>query len=438
MSRLVLKNISQLVTVSGSAPKYGKDMDNIEIITNGCVIVDEDIITWVGSMEEYMDSVTNAIDTNELMNNSNHKNNLTEDIQIIDCSNKTVLPGFVDSHTHFVFGGYREDEYAMRLDGADYMDIMKAGGGIARSVKLTRETSFQDLLESGYQRLNDMLSMGVTSVEGKSGYGLNLETELKQLEVMKKLNEDHHIDVVSTFLGAHSVPEEYKDRSEEFIEYMVNEVLVEVVNKELAEFADIFCEKNVFNISESKFYLTMAKELGLKVKIHADEIANIGGSELAAELGATSADHLLVTSNEGIAALKKSATIATLLPMTAFSLKEDYAKARQMIDSGLALALATDFNPGSCFSHSIPLLIALAASQMHMSTKEIVCALTINGAAAIDKQDTIGSIEVGKKADLIMLKFPSIDFLPYHIGMNIVEVVIKKGNIVVDKREKKY
>lgn len=422
MSRLVLQNISQLVTVSGAAPKCGKDMDNIEMISHGCVVVEDDIISWVGTMEAFNSRSLNE-ETIDLDN-----------VEIIDCSHKTVLPGFVDSHTHFIFAGYREDEYAMRLGGAQYMDIMKAGGGIASSVDATRETSLEDLIVVGRQRLTDMLNMGVTTVEGKSGYGLDLETEVKQLEAMKELNKTHQVDVVSTFLGAHSVPKEYKGRSGEFIEYMVNEVLPEIARRELAEFADIFCEKNVFDVSESKFYLTMAKELGLKLKIHADEIVNIGGSQLAAELGATSADHLLVASDEGIQALKKSGTIATLLPMTAFSLKENYAKARKMMDSGLAVALASDFNPGSCFTHSMPLLIALAALQMNMTAKEIVCALTINGAAAIDRQKEIGSIEVGKKADLIMLKFPSIDFLPYHIGMNIVELVVKKGKLVVDNR----
>lgn len=423
MSRLIFTNISQLVTVSGSAPKYGSDMNNIEIIENGCVVVDKDIITWVGRMDDFNLHKDIELDEKHLDNS-----------KVIDCQGKAILPGFVDSHTHFVFGGYREDEYAMRLEGRDYMDIMNAGGGIASSVKATREASFSDLLEVGKSRLDDMVQMGITTVEGKSGYGLDLETEIKQLKVMKELNEACDIDIVSTFLGAHSVPLEYKGRSEEFIEYMVNEVLPEVASEDLAEFADIFCEKNVFNVSESKFYLTRAKELGLKLKLHADEIVNIGGTELAAELGAISADHLLVASDKGLEELKEAGTIATLLPMTAFSLKEEYARARQMIDQGLAVALASDFNPGSCFTQSIPLLIALAALHMKMTAKEIVCALTINGACAIDKQTEIGSIEVGKKADLVCLKFPSIDYLPYHIGMNIVELVVKNGKLIVDKR----
>jgi len=342
MSKFVFKNISQLVTISGVAPKCGHDMDNIEIIQNGCVVVKDDIITWVGKMENYSEvngvsglmNVIKQIITDDL-DEEKSCIELDDDLIIIDCRGKTLLPGFVDSHTHFIFGGYREDEYAMRLSGADYMDIMKAGGGIASSVNSTRETSYEELVSLGKTRLDNMLQMGITTVEGKSGYGLDLETEVKQLEVMKKLNESHDIDIISTFLGAHSVPKEYKGRSGEFIDYMVNEVLPIVAEKDLAEFADIFCEKNVFDINESKLYLTMAKELGLKLKIHADEIVNIGGTELAASLGATSADHLLVASDKGIEALKNSGTIATLLPMTAFSLKEDYAKARKMINRDL-------------------------------------------------------------------------------------------------------
>lgn len=435
MSKLIFTKISQLVTVSGAAPKYGSDMENLNIISNGCVVVCDDLITWIGTMEDYLLDDSRKAEYELLINEQ--MDNALSTIKIINCEGKTILPGFVDSHTHFVFGGYREDEYAMRLKGADYMDIMNAGGGIASSVEGTRQASFQQLVSLGKERLDSMLAMGVTTVEGKSGYGLNLDTELKQLRVMKELNEHHEVDIVSTFMGAHSVAPEYKGKTDEFIEYMVNEVLPEVAKKGLAEFADVFCEKNVFDISQSKFYLTMAKELGLKLKLHADEIVNIGGTELAAELGATSADHLLVASQKGLEALKASGTIATLLPMTAFSLKEDYAKARHMIDSGLAVALATDFNPGSCFSHSIPLLIALAALQMNMSAKEIVSALTINGACALDRQDTIGSLEIGKKADILMLKFPSIDYLPYHIGMNITELVVKNGRIVVDNRNNK-
>lgn len=389
-------------------------MKDIGLIENAYVLVEGEKILDAGSMETFNIEAFESIKT-------------------IDCSGKTVLPGFVDSHTHFLFGGYRADEFKMRLEGRSYMDIMNAGGGIASSVEATRNASMDDLIKAGEERLNAMLSFGVTTVEGKSGYGLDAETEIKQLNVMRILDQHHEIDIVSTFLGPHSVPKEYKDRPEAFIDYMIDEVLEEVSDVFLAEFADIFCEANVFSVDQARRFLTAAKEKGLKLKIHADEIKQLGGAGLAAELGATSADHLLVASDEDIQKLASSNTVATLLPGTAFSLKEDYADARKMIEIGCAVALATDYNPGSCPTHSIPLIIALAALQMSMSIEEIITALTINGAAALGRADKIGSIEKGKQADLVILKYPSINFLPYNIGMNCVEQVMKKGKMVVKK-----
>jgi imidazolonepropionase len=274
------------------------------------------------------------------------------------------------------------------------------------------------------------MAMGVTTVEGKSGYGLDCETELRQLEAMKELNKTHPLDIVSTFLGPHSVLPEYKGKEDEFLDMMIDEVLPVVVDKELAEFADIFCEKNVFSIEQSRRFLSSARNLGLKLKIHADEIVQLGGTELAVELSMVSADHLLQASDEGIKQLAGSNVIATLLPATAFCLKEEYARARYMIDSGCSVALATDFNPGSCFTNSIPLVIALAALHMKMSIEEIISALTINAAAAVGRDDKVGSIEVGKKADIIILEYPSIHFLPYHAAVNIVETVIKNGKVI--------
>lgn len=272
-----------------------------------------------------------------------------------------------------------------------------------------------------------MLRMGVTTVEGKSGYGMNLDTELIQLEVMKALNRQHPIDVVSTFMGAHSTPAEYKGREDDFIDYMIKEVMPEVKRRSLADICDIFCEKNVFDIKQSRRYLSAARELGFELKLHADEIVCIGGAELAAELKALSADHLLQASDKGIADMASSGVVATLLPCTAFSLKEHYARGRYMIDSGCAVALATDLNPGSCFTNSIPLLFALACIYMQLSPEEAVTALTLNGAAAVGRADRIGSIDVGKQGDLVILEYPSYRFLPYHIGMNIVEHVVKDG-----------
>lgn len=275
-----------------------------------------------------------------------------------------------------------------------------------------------------------MLSMGITTLEGKSGYGLDLDTEMCQLEAMRTLNEAHAVDIVSTFLGAHALPKEYSGRKKEYIDFIIHKVLPVVKNRNLAEFCDVFCEKNVFEIEESRYLLEEAKKLGFKLKLHADEIVAIGGTELACELGAVSADHLLQASDKGIKALANSSTIATLLPCTAFSLKEDYARGREMIDAGCAVALATDFNPGSCFTHSIPLLIALACYNMNLSLEEVITALTINGAAALNREKHIGSIDVNKEADLIILKYPSYKFLLYNLGMNVVSKVIKRGILV--------
>lgn len=411
MNKLIIKNASELVTCSGNDPKHGKDMSQIGIVQNGCVVVEDDVIVDVGTTEDIL----------KKYNENEYK--------VIDATNKAVLPGFIDSHTHLIFGGYRADEFSWRLNGDSYMSIMERGGGITSSVRATRKTSLDEFVELGIKRLNKFMSMGVTTVEGKSGYGLDRDTEIKQLEAMKKLQEIHPVDIVSTFLGPHSVLPEYKGKENEFIDYMI-EVMDYVAENNLAEFADIFCEKNVFSVEQSRKFLSAAKDKGLKLKIHADEMVQLGGTELAVELGCTSADHLLQASDEGIKMLSESSTVATLLPATAFCLKEHYARGRHMIDSGCAVALATDFNPGSCFTNSIPLVIALAALQMGMSIEEIITALTINAAAAVGRSNIIGSIEIGKKADIIILEYPSIQFLPYHAAVNIVETVIKNGKII--------
>lgn len=413
MKKILIKNASQVVTCKSDGVKKGKEMNDIGVIENGAVYIEDGVITKVGTYEEL-------------------KSFEKDDVEIIDAKNKTVLPGFIDSHTHFVFGGYRDDEYSWRLAGMDYMEIMNKGGGIAKSVKQTKEASEEKLIEDGIKRLNSFARYGVTTVEGKSGYGLDFETEIKQLRVMKKLEDMHSLDVVSTFLGAHSVPSEYKGRSGEFIDYIIEEVLPTVVEEDLAEFCDIFTEDNVFSIEDSKKLLLKAREMGLSLKMHADEIVRIGGAELAGELKITSADHLLQASDEGIKALRENDVVATLLPATAFSLQADYARARYMIDNGGAVALASDFNPGSCHTESTPLLIALATIKMKMTIEETINALTINAAKAVNREKTIGSIEVGKKADIVIHDCPSYKFLAYHIGVNSVEKVIKNGKIILD------
>ncbi|MCT4595004.1 MAG: imidazolonepropionase [Anaeromicrobium sp.] len=414
MANMIIKNANELVTCSGFKAKSGKEMDNIHIIENGAVVIEDGIIKKVGKTEEILKNVDQS------------------KYEVIDATGKAVLPGFVDSHTHFVFGGYREKEFDMRLRGCSYMEIMEAGGGIANSTNGTLKASKEELIDLGKKRLDSMLKFGVTTVEGKSGYGLDFNTEIKQLEVMKELEKIHPMDISNTFLGAHAVPEDYKGRGEEFIDYIIEKVLPHVVENNLAEFCDIFCEKNVFSIEESRKLLNKAKEMGMKLKLHADEIVHLGGADLAAEVGAVSADHLLQASDEGIKKMAQAGVVATLLPATAFSLKEDYARGRFMIDNGCAVALATDFNPGSCHTESIPLLFALSTLYMNMTTKEAITSLTINGAAAIDRAHEIGSIDEGKKGDLVILEFPSYKFIPYHIGVNTVEKVIKGGKLVVN------
>jgi imidazolonepropionase len=419
---LLIKNAAQLVTCSGFSAKKGKEMADLHIIEDGALIIKEGVIEAVGQSGD--------IDK-QLKNNGADQS----DFDIIDARDKAVLPGFVDSHTHLVFGGYRAEEFSWRLRGDSYMEIMQRGGGIVNTVNATRQVSAEELLQSGIKRLNSMLSFGVTTVEGKSGYGLDRDTEIKQLEVMARLNQIHYLDVVSTFLGAHAVPPEYKGKQDAFIYFMASDVLPRVVDQNLAEFCDIFWEKSVFSIDQSRRLLTRAKELGLKLKLHADEIVQLGGAELAAELGAISADHLLQASDRGIKDMAATGVVATLLPATAFSLKEGYANGRKMMDSNCAVALATDFNPGSCFTESIPLVFALATLHMNISTEEAISALTINGAAALDRADQIGSIDAGKKGDLIVLEFPSYTYIPYHLGVSTVEKVIKQGNLVFDKEK---
>ena len=409
---ILIKNASQIVTCSGNKAKFGKDMSDIHIIENGSVVIEEGLIKAAGKTED----ILSKYDENNY--------------EVLNLENKCVLPGFVDSHTHFVFGGYREEEFSWRLKGDSYMDIMNRGGGIANTVKSTREASRGELIGLGKKRLDSMLHFGVTTVEGKSGYGLDYDTEIKQLEVMKELNDIHPVDVVSTFLGAHAVPAEYKGKQNDYIDFMIEKVMPYVAENELAEFCDVFCEEGVFSVEESRKILLEAKELGMKLKIHADEIASLGGAELGAELGAVSADHLLHASDKGIKDMAEKKVVSTLLPTTAFCLREPFAKGRYMIDNGCGVALATDFNPGSGFTNSIPLIFALSAIYMNMTIEETITAMTINGAAALDRADTIGSIDVGKKGDLVVLEYPSYKFLPYNTGVNIVEKVIKNGVLV--------
>lgn len=410
MSDLYIKNAT-IVTPCGDSARKGVAMSEISEITDGCVLVNDGIITFVGKEEEMPE-----------INISNY--------EVIDAKGKCLLPGFVDSHTHLVFGGYRPDEFEWRLKGDTYMSIMERGGGIQSSVNATRECTADALEEKAQWHIDRMVEMGVTTIEAKSGYGLNTETERKQLEVIKKLSDkdDQKLNIVSTFLGAHAVPKEYKGRTSEYVDLIISEMLPQF--KELAINCDIFCEKNVFEIEDSRRLLLAAKEMGYKIKLHADEIVTLGGAELSAELEALSADHLLHVSDQGVKDMAEKGVVATLLPLTAFTLKEPFAPARKFIDSNAAVALATDLNPGSCYSGSIPLTIALACIYMKMSIEEVITALTINGAAALGLADQIGSIEIGKKADFVLLNSDNYRVLPYYVGMNCVKMTIHNGKIV--------
>ncbi len=414
--KMLLKNAAELVTCRGKAPKTGAAMSDIGLIHDGALWVEDGVIRRVGTTAEVLAGLD------------------VKDAEVIDAKERCVLPGFIDPHTHFLFAGHRAEEFSWRLRGDTYMQIMERGGGIVNTVRDTRAATRDELLSAGRRRLNSMLSFGVTTVEGKSGYGLDTATEVKQLEVMAQLDREHVVDIAPTFMGAHAVPPEYKGRTDEFVQYLLQDVLPEIARHKLAEFCDVFCEKGVFSVEQSRRLLKAAQDLGIKSKVHADEIVSFGGAELAAEVGAVSAEHLLHASDEGIRRMGQAGVIAVLLPATAFCLREPYARAREMIDTGTPVALATDFNPGSCFSESIPLVIALAALYMQMTPAEIITALTINAAAAIGRSDRIGSLEVGKQADFLLLSHPSHLYLPYHAGVNCVETVVKRGRIVRDLR----
>ncbi|MEN8700541.1 imidazolonepropionase [Bacillus infantis] len=414
---LWIKNASQLATLASDAigPRSKTDMSELGLIENGSLLIKDG-------------KIIAAADAGEV--EKKYGANL-KDAKVIDASGRLVTPGLIDPHTHAAFGGSREREFEMRLEGASYMDIMNSGGGIHATARMTREASEEELMEQTAVRLDSFLAHGVTTIEGKSGYGMELETELKQLRAMKKLNEQHHVDIVPTFMGAHAVPQEYKGREDEFVDYIIEVMLPAVSAEKLAEFNDVFCEVGVYTPEQAERILEAGKKFGLLPKIHADEIESYGGAELAAKVGAVSAEHLLKASEAGIEAMAKAGTIACLLPATALYLREEAAKGRMMIDRGVPVAISTDCNPGSSPTTSMPLVMNLACISMRMTPAEALTAATYNAACAIRREDRIGSLEEGKQADIVMWNVKDYRELQYLFGVNHVHSVWKNGIKVV-------
>ncbi len=405
---LLINNIGQLVTVSanGERVKTGEEMRSLGIVSDASLLIENGIIAKIGK-----------------------KNELTapEDFDVIDAEGRTVLPGFVDSHTHSVFAGSRENEFAMRAEGKSYQEIAEAGGGILSTMRATREASKKDLYHLAERRLDDMMRHGTTTVEIKSGYGLSPEAEVKILEVIHDLQRDHYATIVGTFLGAHAFPPEYKEDKQGYVDRICDYMMPYIAEKKLATFVDVFCETGYFDLHFTEQIILEAKRHGLIPKLHADQLNAIGAVELGAKHNAISVDHLEKTNESGIAALKNSQTIATVLPGCSLFLNHPYAPARAIIDAGIPLAIATDFNPGSQMSYSMQMMLTLACTQMRMTPEEAITAATLNSAAALGLSAEIGSIEPGKQADVVIYDVHDYRYIPYHYGVNHVWKVVKNG-----------
>ncbi|MCX6122500.1 MAG: imidazolonepropionase [Ignavibacteriales bacterium] len=407
---LLIKNIKQLVTVSahGRPFKSGKEMNDLGVIENATVLIENGRFKWIGRSAEFTQTVDETID-------------------VIDASDLVGLPGFVDSHTHLLFAGTREDEFAMRIEGKTYQEIAQAGGGILSTVQATRTATKKELKKRARQHLDTILTEGTTTIEIKSGYGLNEKDEMKILEAINDLTEECLMDIVPTFLGAHAVPPEFKNNSDGYVDLICARMLPYIAQRKLTKFCDAFCDQDYFSVKQCRRIFETAKQLGMKIKIHADQLTQIGASKLAAEMGALSADHLEHIDDEGIAALKESGTIATVLPGVSFFLHCNYPPARKIIDASIPLAIASNFNPGSCMSYSMPMMMTIACTHMSMTPEEAITASTLNGAAALGLSEKLGSIEVGKQADIVLYDIPGYRYLAYHFGTNHVAKVIKHG-----------
>ncbi|MFX1418547.1 MAG: imidazolonepropionase [Promethearchaeota archaeon] len=414
---LAIFHINELVTMNTKygAPRIEENMSELAVINDGAVAIKDDIIIFIGN-------------TDELMSKYEFGKIPTK----IDATNKLVTPGFIDPHTHIIFEGTRENELSMKLEGISYLEILKLGGGILKTVRETRQASIEKLVKNGMKILDRMLSYGTTTLEAKSGYGLTTESEVKQLRAIEILNDEHPMDIIPTFLGAHAIPPEYNDKRDKYVDLIISDMIPEIVRERLAEFCDVFCEEGIFSIKQARKILKTAIRYGLKPQIHIDEIVDTNGALLASEVRAIQASHLLKSNEKGLKAMAEAGVIATLLPGTPFCLMlNEYAPARKMIELGIPVAIATDLNP-NCWTESMQMIIALACYNMKLSPAEALTAATINAACALQKQDEIGSLEIGKKADLIVFDIPNHNFLPYHFGVNLALIVIKNGKIVVD------
>jgi imidazolonepropionase len=412
---ILIKNATELVTArgAGAGPKTKQSMQDLGIIRNGALAIAGEEIISVGETNEVLATIKEAR-------------------TVIDATDKVVLPGFVDCHTHLVFGGSREDEFIQKIEGRSYLEIMQGNGGILNTVEKTREAlaSPQALTNRAQAFLGKMLAFGTTTVEIKTGYGLSTESELGLLKIIAGLKKSQPVDIAPTFLGAHAFPEEYKGRKADYIQLVLG-TLNRVKSEGLAEYCDVFVEAGAFSASEARTILEEAKKQGLKLKLHAGEFNDIGGAELGAELGATSIDHLDYISERGMQLMAAKKTIGVLLPGVPFHLMTNrFAPARKLIEAGVPIALATDFNPGSCPTLSMQMIVALACRQLKMKPAEAINAATINAAYALDRGDKVGSIEVGKRADIIVLDIPRHQQLPYWFGVNLVAKVVKNGVII--------
>jgi imidazolonepropionase len=410
--QLLIKNVRQAVTVAGNGAlvRAGAAMRDLGVIEHADVLIKDGLFSGIGPSGSLPPP--------------------SKDADILDGTGLVALPGFVDSHTHLLFAGSREHEFAMRVEGKSYQEIADAGGGIMSTVSATRKASKKELKRAAAKILEEMMKLGTTTVEIKSGYGLEPDAETKMLEAIHELSDEHFMTIVPTFLGAHAIPPEYKDDPEAYVKLLCDKMLPYIAKRKLAKFCDVFCETGYFTVDQSRRILKAARSLGMPSRVHADQFTQIGASKLGAELKAVSVDHLEHIDDEGIEALKKSRSIATVLPGVSFFLHYGYPPARKIIDAGVPLALASNFNPGSCMSFSMPLMMTIACTQMGLSPEEAITASTLNGAAALGLSDKVGSIEPGKQADIILYDIPDYRYLPYFFGTNLVSTVIKKGTIL--------